>query len=112
MAISLDQKDEILVFKITGNLDSFTANDLKKKFEDVFINFNNFVFDLSNMNNINSTGLGGIINCLKKCMDFKKNAIISGVKKDNEILFKISKIHNIVSIVDTVEDAILDLKKS
>lgn len=109
MRFSVYEKENILIIKIIDKLDAFTANELKKEFEKLLKEFKHFIIDLTNINLINSSGLGGIIYCLKLCMENKKEIRLCGINENNDILFKVLKVYNIVPIYNTIEESIRDL---
>jgi len=69
-----------------------------------------YVFDLSGLKYINSSGLSVLINILTKARKLGGEVIISCVsKKVNELLI-ITKLHTIFTVTDSIEKAIAKLK--
>ena len=93
-------------------LDTNNAPDLKSKL--VVINNEgekNIVLDLSNCNYCDSSGLRAVLVANRLCEDAIGTFILTGLQPDVEYLVKISMLHTVLLITNTVEEAEVLLRK-
>ena len=105
MTIKTEMENETTVLTFKGRLDASNSDELKKKFKQVHQQGNIFIFDLSNLDFIDSTGLGMIISCLKIVMEAKKKLKLSGMNNKVRMVFEITRAHKIFEIYDSKEAA-------
>ena len=99
MEISNFENDGIEVIQIKGHLSAENAETLRSKFLELFATQRKFVFDLSEMENLDSTGLGTLVFCLKSCTEF--NGTLRA-----RMIFEITKAFRIFDIYDDLSEAI------
>ena len=68
-----------LVFHFTGQLDAYSEKQFKAYVEDV-LEANNLsvVIDLSNIDFLDSSGLGALVQTAKKCNELKRSFLVVG----------------------------------
>lgn len=101
---------EVLVVKpLDRRIDASGAPDLKGKMVD-WINGgrNHIVLDLSNVDFIDSSGLGTIVSILKT-LGNKGDLRISGLKETVMSLFRLTRMDRVFQIYPSAEDAIMAL---
>jgi len=87
-------------------LDTNNAPDLKSEL--VLVNNDgekNIVLDLSNVTYCDSSGLRAVLVANRLCEDAIGTFILCGLQPDVENLVKISMLHTVLLITDTVEEA-------
>ena len=104
-------EDRIVVFNIFGRLDASNSIELKSIFENELQKYDKFVFNLENLEFIDSTGLGGLVYCLK-IADQKKGAIkIASLQPKPKLVFDTTKAENIFDIYDDLNSALKSFPK-
>lgn len=107
MSISFTSKNRTLVVKITGEIDHFSANDIKNKTDKEYrrLNSKNILFDLSDVTFMDSSGIGVIMGRYK---NVEANggevgaAINTGLKK----IFEVSGLFRIIKYYENIEHAL------
>ena len=100
------------IVSLSGELiDRNQANDLVEDIDELLESGElKYVFDLSELRYINSSGLNVLIHVLTKARKSGGEAIVANVsKKVNELLI-ITKLNTVFTVTDTVEKAISKLK--
>lgn len=98
MSYSYKLKDNSLIVKLNGELDHCVAEQLRYKI-DVLIDqnrFDNFVFDLSDLNFMDSTGIGLIIGRYKKMKEQNINVSIINPDDNVDKILKMSGIYKLI----------------
>lgn len=102
--------DEIVVISLSDRLDASNADVLKKVFEGEISGFGKFVFDLSELEYLDSAGLGGLVYCLK-ISDSKKGVLkISSLNTKPKLVFEITRADKVFDIYDNLGDALKSFK--
>ena len=83
MTVSLrggfQQRQGCLVFHFTGQLDAYSEKQFKSYVEDVLkANLSSVVIELSNIDFLDSSGLGALVQIAKQCNDSKRGFIVVG----------------------------------
>jgi anti-sigma B factor antagonist len=102
----------VIIIALSGELiDRNQANGLVEEIDGLLENGEmKYVFDLSELKYINSSGLNVLIQVLTKARRSGGEAIVASVsKKVNELLI-ITKLNTVFIVTDTVEKAISKLK--
>ncbi len=107
MAFEIRKNEKCTIVKVnTDRLDTNNAPDLKSEL--VVINNNgekNIVLDLSSVTYCDSSGLRSVLVANRLCEDAIGTFILCGLQPDVENLVKISMLHTVLLITDTVEQA-------
>ncbi|WP_456276070.1 STAS domain-containing protein [Bacillus sp. AK128] len=103
-------QDNIQIFKIIGKLQYGSTQSIKEDLlNQVDYQLEHYVFDLTGITYIDSTGMGIFVTFLKHVNDSNKKIVL--VIEDlfiNE-LFKIAKLDTIFSLTESVEQAVKNL---
>lgn len=113
MTYTHELKDNIVIFKLEGNMLGTSENDQLKM--DV-INYldkgtNKFVVDLTNLKHINSTGLGVFITILTKIKSKGGEMVLSNPALSIANLLKITKLSSVFHITKSIEESVQYLNK-
>jgi anti-sigma B factor antagonist len=104
MSSSLILKEESLndctQVSLTGEVDIYTSQELKEKLYSIVESMQtNLRLDCSELNYIDSTGLGILVGTLKKARQNNKQIIISNLKENIKKLFIITGLDKVFTIV-------------
>ena len=116
MAFEIRKNGMYTLIKVNADrLDTNNAPDLKSEL--VFVNNGgekNIVLDLSNVTYCDSSGLRSVLVANRLCEDSIGTFILCGLQPDVENLIKISMLHTVLLITETVEEAehLLDKKET
>ncbi len=111
MELDCYNKDGVSVIAIKGRLSAENVEELRSKFLDLFTKQRNFVFDLAEMENLDSTGLGAIVFCLKSCSEFDGVLKLARLNQKSRLIFDITKAYRIFDIYDDLDEAIKAAKQ-
>ena len=102
----------VSIFSLKGKI--MTDEDLVKISKEITVmiekGFCNLVFDLENLNYINSNGINLFMRTLTKARVNNGDLIFSNVKGTVSDLFKIAKLNEIYTIYSSQEDAVNHFK--
>jgi len=98
---------KIVVLKaVEKRLEANIAEELKKELKDIINNGNSLlVIDISDVNFIDSSGLGAIISSLK-LLGSDGNIALSGAKEGVKSVLKLTRMDKIFKIFDNVKQAV------
>lgn len=107
MHIETNTHNDVLVVKLfEGRLDSYVATDFRDAM-DAFINqgHERLVLDLSNVEFVDSSGLGAIVTTQKR-LGNSRDLVICGPNETVMRLFKLARLDKIFQIVGTEAEAL------
>jgi len=104
-------QDGIGIIKIIGRLLSTNAKEFKEYFTDIVQETRYVVLDLSELEYIDSLGLGSIISFYKLLTEADGDICIANLQAKPKTLFQITKVHLIFNVYDNLQEAIDSLKK-
>lgn len=91
--------DELIYVQLNGEIDITTAPRLKEKLYGIVGENNKDIkFDCSNLNYIDSTGLGVLVGTLKKVKSNQKNIYMTNLKNNIKRLFLITGLNKVFII--------------
>ncbi len=99
LIIDYKKKDDVVVVELNGEVDINTTDDLREKL--YFIadeNLSDIKLDCTNLNYIDSVGLGVLVGLLKKVKGNNKDVYISNVKNMVKKLFYITGLDKVFII--------------
>lgn len=106
MQITISQEDDVLVVSIAGRFtagnESLFISEIKKNAGDVF----KIVLDCSQMEYIDSTGLGVIVRFLKDFTAKGGRLALADLQATPKLVFEITRAYKIFDIYDTKDLAI------
>lgn len=106
MEIRSRVEDEVVVLEIAGRFSAEHAESFRNSFFELFSNHRRFVFDLTKMEYLDSTGLGAMVFCLKTCDEYRGVLKLANLQEKPRVIFEITKAHRIFDIYDSVETAV------
>ena len=87
-----------LVFELTGRLDTITAPELEKKFNEEEIDEDNVILDFAGLDYISSAGLRSLL-VIKRNLDSKKKVLeIHNINDVVKEVFSVTGFNNILNI--------------
>jgi anti-sigma B factor antagonist len=104
LQVLLTEENQILRFKLVGEVDAFTAPILKERFEaTVQPNGQQVELDLSEVAYMDSTGLGVFVGFFKTLKANEGHLKIVGVNSRLQRLFEITGLNEVMDIESTAE---------
>ncbi|BBE30043.1 anti-sigma factor antagonist [Tepiditoga spiralis] len=109
--LEFEEKGNFLIIKGHGELDVYHSLNFKEEAREKINELKEkiIIFDTTDVPYIDSSGLGSIIALFKDIHKNHKELVITGMRKEVENLFKMTRTDRIVSIYPTIEDAIKQL---
>ncbi|MDA3838202.1 MAG: STAS domain-containing protein [Candidatus Delongbacteria bacterium] len=99
-------KGDVGVISVTGRLDASNTTTFKEEFLKWLNETNEFVLDLSRLEFIDSTGLGGIVACMKYASEKDGDLKIACLQSKPRMVFEITRANKIFDIYDDVATAV------
>ncbi|MFA5479536.1 MAG: STAS domain-containing protein [Candidatus Muiribacteriota bacterium] len=96
---------ECIYIKLTGKLIYDTEEEVNLTFEEIISLEKNILLDLSDLNYINSSGLGIFINLLKNIKKINRRLVIINPGAEVRMLFEITSLDKMFEIVNTIDEA-------
>ena len=106
MKLDFKKTDKYLLVKISGRLDISNTMHFKAEISNYLKDTKLVVFDFSELEFLDSTGLGSIISVLKIISKNNGNIFIANLQEKPRILFEITRAKRIFDIYPTLEEAI------
>ena len=104
MRIEIIEKTIGKAIVLTGNLDIYTSMLLKRKAEKILVqNGEMIVLDLSDVNYMDSSGIGSLIALLNQVKNARGRFYITGLQKIVKQVFKVTGLLNYFSILPNEE---------
>ncbi|MCF7794244.1 MAG: STAS domain-containing protein [Candidatus Cloacimonetes bacterium] len=111
MDFNFKLQDEIGIVKIIGRLIASNAKEFKDNFPEFLEQARYIVLDLSEMEYIDSLGLGSIISFYKAITEADGDLCIANLQSKPKTLFQITKVHLIFNVFDELDEAVESMKK-
>lgn len=106
MDVVVTSHDENTVLKLSGRLDLNSSSQLKGRVKELLAEGEmNLVLDMSDVNFINSSGLGTLVSILKDVRMVKGRMVICDLAQYVQEIFEITQLSHIFDIYQTVEEA-------
>ena len=107
MEIISDKVGDVVVVELAGEyLDASLAEDLKRDIAPVLEANSKVVFDLHQLQFIDSSGIGAILSCLRRLSTKGGDLKLCAVSKPVRGAFEITRMHRIFEIFNTCEEAV------
>jgi len=105
--IDVEEKEGIMIAHLPGPmLDASNAQELKSTMLNLLADKTRVVFDLSQLNFVDSSGLGVMLSCLRQLNAEGGELKLYGMTKPVRALFELVRMHRIFDIFNTSEEAI------
>lgn len=105
MKLLFTQHEKYCEASLSGQLDAGNVADLNKEFAENLHSTALFIFDLRKLDFIDSSGLGGIISCLKKAVEKEGDIKFVGLTAKVKMVFEVTKAYKIFDIFESVDAA-------
>jgi anti-sigma B factor antagonist len=102
-------KTKIAVHPLNGRLDELSRKELQKYFDDMLKRTQWFVFDCSQLDFIDSSGLGTLLTCLRKAENAGGKIRLAGLSAKVKMVFDITGAGSLFAFDASAEDAIASL---
>ncbi len=106
MELTIENRGEVAIVAVNGRLDASSAGELQKQFDKLLDKTKFFVFDLAQMDFVDSTGLGKLVACLKKATEMDGGLKLCGLQPKPRMVFEITKAYTVFDIYDDVDAAV------
>lgn len=106
MELNFELIDGVGILSVSGRLDSNNVNILKEEFGKHINDEPKFIINLQSLQFIDSTGLGGLVSCLKRCIEAGGDLKIAQLPPKPRMVFEITRAHKVFDIFDDLETAI------
>ncbi|MCP4137297.1 MAG: STAS domain-containing protein [bacterium] len=106
MNIEFKMVNNIGIVKVSGSLVIVNVEEFNNKFDEYLEENNNFILDLSDLEFIDSTGLGAIVSVMRKATQKGGDLKISCLSTKAKMVFEITHVFKIFDVFDTTEAAI------
>ena len=108
MEIIYNPQKKVLVVKLIKAIDHHTAKEIRQTVDLYFADTkaNHIVFDLSELEFMDSSGIGLIMGRYKFISPIGGRVILSGINEQTDRIMKLSGIYKIASRAEDVSDAI------
>lgn len=114
MSLNSKQIDSVILLEMDGNIlggpESTEINQSLIKF--IEEGFKKFIIDLSQVNIMNSSGLGILIASLSAIKKKNGTLILTGANSKIKNLFNVTKLDTVFILFDTVENALHSINES
>ncbi len=100
MDIKLHQKGDYAILQIKGSLDMYSSLELKNLTENLPVGSStSIILDLSEVNYVDSSGIGTMIKIVNQVQDAGGKLYITGLKPMIEKIFKVAGLMNYFAIL-------------
>jgi len=106
MQYSEQRFGNVLVVGLNGRLDIEAEDELQKAFDSWMESKPDFVFDCTNLEFIDSAGLGTLLRFLKRAIYEDRDIRLAAINEQVRMLFEITRADKIIRIFPTSEEAV------
>lgn len=100
------QSDINVVSFTTKALDAANSNDFKAEIASLLDSGDKFLFDLGELQFIDSSGLGAILSCLKSVAARKGEIKLCNLTRPARIIIELVNMHKVFDIYNSVEEGL------
>lgn len=107
MRITMDEKNGISIFRLSGDIDITTSPDLKKTLDRAITDTKNkVVLNLKDVSYVDSSGLATLVEIFKILRSRNGNLKLTDLSDKVKGLFEITKLDKLFDVKKTEEDAV------
>ena len=108
MTISTIESQGVLVARVRGRaIDASNSRVFKSAITPLLNPNARLVFDLAQVDFVDSTGLGALISCLRQAQSTQGEIKLCGLTKPVRALFELVRMHRVFGIFDNPDEAVL-----
>jgi len=112
MRFESEEIGDVAVLKWSGSLDAASVPEFKKKvYEIVEKGASKFVLDASQIDFVDSIGLGVIISLLRRLRQKKGDFKVSCLQGDVKMVFDITRLYKLFEVYEDVDDAVRSFRQ-
>ena len=101
------ERGDVTIFSLKGNLDALTAPSLKKEIESLLASRKiNVVFDLAGLELIDSSGVGAIVSLFKRVRTLQGDVKIARLQGQPAEIFKLLRLDKAFDLFATQAEAV------
>ncbi len=105
--IDVEFRDDVCVLRISGQMREMGADALREELDGITEqNYHKLIFDMSDVSFISSTGLGQMMRAFRTASENGGYVRIVNPQPLVEEVFRFTKLHTLIGIYPTVEDAL------
>lgn len=113
MKVDVSKKGKVTILKCVGSLDADNIVAFKKRAYEIFDSGeSNFVLDASEIDFVDSMGLGVLISLLRRVKQKDGDIKIASLTPDVKTIFEITKLFRLFDVSDTPKQALDKFKNS
>jgi anti-sigma B factor antagonist len=111
MDITVEEVNDVAIAVLpVTDLDASNSDEFKRDMAPVLESHARVIIDGSNLQFIDSSGLGALLSCLRKLSSKSGELKVCGLAKHVRAVFELVRLHHIIEIVATREDALRAFK--
>ncbi len=105
--LTIEENNSVAVVGVQfEKLDMSTASEFKKRMAPVITSYQRIVLDMDAVTFVDSSGLGGILSCLRELSTSGGDLKLCRVQKRVRVMFELVRMHRILSIFPTCDEAV------
>ena len=106
MEITTEQEANVIIIRVSGEMDLYTASELKDKFQSYYSQgITDYIIDFENLSYIDSTGVGTIISIYTTLRKQEGNLFISGMRGAVKKVIEFTKLTGFLPLVSSMDEA-------
>ena len=94
------------IISLHGRLDAANSNELKTHFASWLKETRHFVIDCSDLDFIDSSGIGALVSCLRKSLDNQGDIHLATVNSKVKMVLELTRADQILAIHPDVDEAL------
>ncbi len=98
--------DVVVVSAPLEKLDMSTANEFKRMMAPIIKENKRVVLDMNSVSFVDSSGLGAILSCLRELSSEGGDLKLCQVQKRVRVMFELVRMHRILNILNTPDEAV------
>jgi len=106
MVLNSDRVNGITVVQLPERINSANSRAFEKDVEPLMAGNSKMVFDLGQLKQLDSMGLGAIVACLKHLRTGGGDLRLCGMSKQIRTLFELVRMHHVFDIFNTRQEAL------
>ena len=107
MQLTVENSGDIALVTVHGDhLDASASDEFKRDLAPLLDSHTNVVLDMSELRFVDSAGIGAILSCLRRLSAKDGDLKLCGVTKPVRASFEIARMHRIIDILNTREEAL------
>ena len=111
MNLNVEEKNGVKIIAVPGDvLDASTVAEFKAAMKEHLTEKTNLLLDMNEQQFIDSSGCGALLSCLREITSVGGNLKLCGVQKSVRVIFELVRMHRIIDIYNTREEALESYK--